>query len=284
MPKIKLPTYWEKEYIHRCEKPYRTSWSSIYSRFMLEKNLRRYFREACDKIESRPIKVLDLGCETGLNIFMLNSYFGRNYDIEFTGIDLSANFINMACMWKNYRNITNVQFKVGDIENDNLSEECFHIVISIETLEHLRNPKKVVRMINQLLAKGGIAIISTPNENDFFIQMIDTLTFGILRRKVSDEHKQLMAVYPNHAKGLHPEVGYGHISLKSANQWIKIFEKEGFTIEKAKSSMNMVYGGPIYDNKPILFSFIVIIDRIFDLLLPNYYKYSHGFMMSIRKR
>ena len=280
---MKQPTYWEKEYIHRCEKPYRTSWSSVYSRFMLEKNLRRYFREACDRIESMPIKVLDLGCQTGLNIFMLNSYFGKKYDIQFTGIDLSTNFINMARMWKNYRNITNAQFKVGDIEKDNLGEKCFHIVMSIETLEHLKDPKKVVRMINRLLVKGGIAIVSTPNESDFFIQITDRLTFGILRRKMAEEHEQLMAVYPNHAKGLHPEVGYGHISLKPANQWIKIFKKERFTVEKVKSSMNMVYGGPIYDNKPVLFSFIVVTDRIFDRLLPNYHRYSHGFIMSARK-
>jgi len=128
-------SYWKREYIHRHESAHRTSWTACYTRFNMEKNIRLFFNHAIEKSkkEKHPVKVLDLGCEIGLNIFMLNNFF-KNDEIKFTGIDLSPHFIEMANMWKWYRNIQNAEFMNGNAEALAINNSVFDIIICTEVL------------------------------------------------------------------------------------------------------------------------------------------------------
>jgi len=69
-----------------------------------------------------------------------------------------------------------IQWHEQDLNDEFDIEVNFDIVISTEVIEHLENPRAVFRNISRLLAPGGTAIITTPNQNS--IRSIMALAFG----------------------------------------------------------------------------------------------------------
>ena len=61
----------------------------------------------------------------------------------------------------------------GDLETDafDFKSDSFDIVLSIEVLEHLRDPDNYLSEIRRVLKTGGIAVFSTPNVVSFVSRM-----------------------------------------------------------------------------------------------------------------
>ena len=113
-----------------------------------------------EKHLDRKNKILDIGCGVGtLDFYLANKGF------KVLGIDISKKAVE-ACR-KNARVLG-----LGDrlnFERLNFPEEKplekFSLVICSEVLEHLKNDKKAVEVIFDLLRPGGIVIFSTPSQN-----------------------------------------------------------------------------------------------------------------------
>jgi ubiquinone/menaquinone biosynthesis C-methylase UbiE len=56
-----------------------------------------------------------------------------------------------------------VEFLVGEAQNLPFSDASFDVVVSFETIEHLKDQEKYLSEIKRVLKSGGLAIISTPN-------------------------------------------------------------------------------------------------------------------------
>ncbi|ONI43649.1 hypothetical protein AN641_09455 [Candidatus Epulonipiscioides gigas] len=98
-------------------------------------------------------RVLDVACGVGYGTYLV----AKNPDVKMiTGVDLDKNSVEWAI---NNFNGKNIQFQCNTIEN--LHEE-YDVLISLETIEHLQNPKILGELAKRCKIKE--VIISFPHK------------------------------------------------------------------------------------------------------------------------
>lgn len=111
--------------------------------------------------------VLDAGCFQGiLALTMAHECGFRNM----TGLDASEAAIaraekNLARMKPHFSEDVQVRFDLGDVEDPPYARESFGVVVCMETLEHVRNPKKAAKKLMALVKAGGRLILTVPDRN-----------------------------------------------------------------------------------------------------------------------
>jgi ubiquinone/menaquinone biosynthesis C-methylase UbiE len=103
--------------------------------------------------------VLDIASGTGYGSKLL----ARNA-IKVYGIDSDKKAISYAC---NNFNAKNIEYKVGDAINIPLSDSSVDIVVTFETIEHIKDYNKFIKEVKRVLKPSGLTIISTPNDLEF---------------------------------------------------------------------------------------------------------------------
>jgi len=101
-------------------------------------------------------KVLDAACGIGYGSTIL-----KEKDCAITALDLHEGALQYA---QEYYFDKRVKFKKANIEEDYLGNS-YDVVVSFETIEHLRRPEKFLKNIRNSLKNEGKLICSTPNEN-----------------------------------------------------------------------------------------------------------------------
>lgn len=96
-------------------------------------------------------KVLEIGSSTGV---MLELFKNKGWDI--VGIEPSKK----ACKIANRRGIKTIN---SSFEKASLIKSSFDVVILNHVLEHLDNPKQILKKCYQILANKGIVFIDVPN-------------------------------------------------------------------------------------------------------------------------
>lgn len=105
-------------------------------------------------------KVLDIACGTGWGSVMMVK---EGKAAEVWGIDIDKKTIDENLT--TYKNHSNLFFQQGSAYNLNFDDNYFDISISIETLEHLDNPKVFLSELKRVTKSNGLIIISTPLNN-----------------------------------------------------------------------------------------------------------------------
>jgi 2-polyprenyl-6-hydroxyphenyl methylase/3-demethylubiquinone-9 3-methyltransferase len=108
-----------------------------------------YLMPALLKLLPPPCSVFEIGCGNGSTAKAL---IERGYLVR--GIDPSESGIALA---KEYGD-----FQRRSVYEDLSSFGRFDVVLSLEVIEHLTNPRAFVHAISGLISPGGVAIISTP--------------------------------------------------------------------------------------------------------------------------
>jgi len=104
--------------------------------------------------------VLDAACGTGYGSYLLYQKGAKTV----IGIDISKEAIDY-CNY-NYKE-ENLEFKVDDCMKCHLDNSSFDVVVSFETLEHLKNPDTFLSEIKRVMKNDGMLIMSTPNKNTY---------------------------------------------------------------------------------------------------------------------
>ncbi len=105
----------------------------------------------------RDLKVLDVGCGAG---FAANELAERGAQV--TGIDTSLESLQIARM---YDKTKSVDYQKADAYRLPFDESSFDLVVSLDFLEHVEDPQKVIFNCAQVLKPGGSFIYHTFNRN-----------------------------------------------------------------------------------------------------------------------
>lgn len=129
---------------------------------------------------------LEFGCATGIASKLLTDL---GYSVTSTDISLYA-------VQKAKKLYSNVHFLKHDIQDPFISKIKYDLVLALDVIEHLENPKKSIENMYNLVKSKGLVLCSTPNDYAH-------------ERKVPT-----------------------HISVKTPQEWKKIFYAAGFkTVE-----------------------------------------------------
>ncbi|MGL1902894.1 MAG: class I SAM-dependent methyltransferase [Fibrobacterales bacterium] len=102
-------------------------------------------------------KILDIACGPGFGIKMLS---GRGYSL--VGADYDKKTIEDCT---NFYDLEDTEFVTEDVTNITYDDNVFDVVLSMETLEHVRDPKKMLSEIQRVLKPNGLLILSTPQNS-----------------------------------------------------------------------------------------------------------------------
>jgi len=217
------------------------------------------------------MRVLEIGCGSGANIFMLNELYPKAEEIEFYGVDISPmriRFANSITRWKGRTG--NCHFNLGTAEKLGYSDGQFDMVICTEVLEHLLDSKIALKEMNRVLKKGGVAVISTPIRDSMPRKIIRDRIEDIIERRATKGNPNEMV-----------DGSYGHISVLSTKELILMSKDACFRVEK-KMKQSLVHGWHFLDRHQVIFAILLIMDAVLDRL-PHSYRFSWGIVLKLRK-
>ncbi len=102
-------------------------------------------------------RLLDIACGTGYGSFLLGEQYGNSIS-EILAVDISDDSISYARQRYPHP-------KIKFIMQDALSfsdENKFDSIVSLETIEHLKDPNSFINHLYNLLKVGGVLIASAP--------------------------------------------------------------------------------------------------------------------------
>ena len=161
---------------------------------------KKRFEELLDQFESfrKTNRILDTGCGHG---FFLEIAKERGWEVY--GTELSDLAIR-DCESKG------ISMLKGTLNDTSFEDNYFDVIVSIEFIEHIINPKTYTCQLNRLVRSCGLVYLSTPNFN------------SLLRYRLKSDYDVIS--YPN------------HLSYFTTKTLRSLFESEGFKTKSIQTS------------------------------------------------
>jgi ubiquinone biosynthesis O-methyltransferase len=188
--------------------------------FLEEKKIKNYLPKVKDK------EVLDLGCGTGRYSIPL-----AKKGAKVTGIDFTRGMLDIAKK-KAKEEKLNIEFKQGDITKY-ASDKKFDLIISMLVLDHIKNLKDIVNVMNNA-SKIGTEVIISNIHPDILKKSFDPET-GEYRGYLL-EGKDTARFYRTLSEYIETFLGGGFVLTKIDNL---VFEKKYWKIKRFKSSLGI---------------------------------------------
>lgn len=156
-----------------------------------------------DRAQGKPLRVIDLGCGNGA---IATAIAGLGHEV--VGVDASESGISYA-----QAHGSSAVFHLGSVYDD-LSSRLgkFDVVVSLEVIEHVMEPRRFVATLSDLLAPDAVAIVSTPYHG-----YIKNLTIALLDR--FDSH-------------VDPLWDHGHIKFWSRRTITALFAEQNLRLRR----------------------------------------------------
>jgi len=147
------------------------------------------------------LRILDLGCGNGS---LSHAIAQQGYEV--VGVEQSELGVTIAR--RSFPNCRFIQASIYDLPNAEL-QNTFDAVISVEVIEHLLYPRKLVRVAKKCLKPNGCLILTTPYHG-YWKNLVLALSGKM------DKH--LTVLWDG-----------GHIKFFSVNTLTTLLQEEGFT-------------------------------------------------------
>ncbi|HSW66038.1 MAG TPA: class I SAM-dependent methyltransferase [Bacillota bacterium] len=103
--------------------------------------------------------VLDIASGSGYGTQLLAKKAKKVY-----GVDVDKTSVQYAA---EHYGAPNIEYKVGDGEAIPLEDNSVDVVVTFETIEHIKDYRKFLSEVKRVLKPDGLAIVSTPNDLEF---------------------------------------------------------------------------------------------------------------------
>lgn len=123
----------------------------------------RRFTEVANLVEPTGGAILDIGCADGMFSKVI---FDRSKADRYIGLDVIKTSIDWAK--KHWKKEPKMKFMVGDAHNLKFRSGTFDAVFAMEVLEHVVDPKKVLKEVRRILKKGGYGVFLVPSDSFLF--------------------------------------------------------------------------------------------------------------------
>lgn len=177
------------------------------------------YHELLDRFEKyrRTNKMLDVGCGIG---YFLEEAKKRGWDVY--GTEFTSEAVSI-CEAKGF----NMKKGVLDVTNYQLEE--YDVITSFEVIEHIGNPMEEIMKFHQLLRKGGLLYITTPNFNSF-LRFILRANYNVIS-------------YPEHL--LYFTKKTLNLALSENNFNVLAINSTGLSLSRTKAGLNISTTKPI---------------------------------------
>lgn len=158
--------------------------------------------------------LLDIGCADGTTTAQIKKF---KPSLKINGID----YYKSAIVYARKRR-PKIKFVVGDAHKLSFADKSFDVVCALETLEHLKDPKKVLSEIHRVLRSNGTLIIGQDTDNFLF----KTIWFVWTRWKGSVwENSHINCMKPRELMKLVQKAGFEILTFEYINFGMEIFIK-----------------------------------------------------------
>lgn len=124
--------------------------------------------------------VLDIACGEGYGSYLIKSWGAKQVD----AFDIDLETINKA---QERYHIKNLNYQVCNAEElEQATDKKYDLIVSFETIEHLKNPIKFLEAIKSVSKKDAIIIISCPNDYMYYPKEDDKNPFHIKKYSLAD--------------------------------------------------------------------------------------------------
>jgi SAM-dependent methyltransferase len=105
------------------------------------------------------LRVLDAACGEGYGTAMIANAGAT----QAVGVDVDAEAVEHA--QKRY----GLEFRQGDVTKLPFDDSSFDLVVSFETIEHVKEGERVISEFRRVLTDDGLLVISTPNKTEYLM-------------------------------------------------------------------------------------------------------------------
>jgi len=260
----KATTHYTNESLYEGLSYYKMVGETYHSR-RLKKKMHDKIQNFLKNYQKKEIDLLDIGCDTGTDLFMLPKVEGIKFNR--VGTDVSAGAIEQARNLAKKRDEKNITFKVADANKKQpFKDGSFDIITSSELIEHIEDPVFLLNEMHRLLKPGGVAIISTPNEKSIQKFILEKMLPKKIGGQLDDSRSLGFSRHGTSTKLDHDDWdSEAHISIYGAKQWKNITKKSKLKLNNMTGSA--FYGGmPAFEKYPFVMGSMMILDSIIDLL------------------
>lgn len=133
--------------------------------------------------------VLDVACGTGYGV----DYMAKKGAKQVVGVDISLEAVNYG--WERYGREGKTDFVCGDGLKLPFSDNSFDVVVSFETIEHIRRYGRFLAECRRVLRQDGLLVCSTPNRRIFSPDLPKPVNTFHFKEFWPDEFHRLLSRY-----------------------------------------------------------------------------------------
>jgi 2-polyprenyl-3-methyl-5-hydroxy-6-metoxy-1,4-benzoquinol methylase len=152
---------------------------SVYRRIALRDHIAFISRSVKDR---SGLELLDVGCGSGTLLSLL-----KDQGFRVRGVDFSAEASTIA------KHENGVDVEVGSLEEVDFPDRSFDVVTLFHVMEHVTNPRQVLREVSRILRPEGVVILQVPNIESWQFKIFGAKWYGLdIPRHVIDYSRNSM--------------------------------------------------------------------------------------------
>lgn len=208
---------------------------------------------------------LDIGCGDGTDLFLIRDIFEKHLSYwQFIGLEGDPDFVQICKMKQEYYKASGIDFIASNVADKlPFRDGEIDLIYCSEVIEHLLSPEAFLQEIKRVLKPGGYLLLTTPNQPNIFQRSY----WSRSRRQKMQSAMESLKEQPEkiHQPGGEDICIYGHISLRTNQEWDETLSKIGFhVVDNGRGALT--YGGTYFYDSELILGIHFLLQSLLDLL------------------